>query len=335
MAPRFCFEDFEPGSTMSYGDVRVSKEDIVAFAARYDPQPFHLDPEAARKSFVGELIASGWHTCALQMRMVADAFILDASSMGSPGIDEVRWMLPVRPGDRLRARHTVLEARRSGSRPEMGLVRFRFETLNQNDEVVLEQTNWIMFALRERYREAGQGTRPPLGAAPHVAEADPPPVPLPFFEDLEIGSSDELGAYLFTAENIIDFASAFDPQLFHVDPDAAARSHFGALCASGWHTAAIWMKQMVGHRNRCRAEAERLGAPGAELGPSPGFRDLKWRKPVYVGDKIRYASRVVEKRELRSRAGWGLVHRHNTGMNQHGEIVLEFRSAVFHQRRPA
>lgn len=334
MTLRYFFEDFAPGSTMAYGDLVVEKDDIVAFAREFDPQTFHIDEVAARKTFVGSLIASGWHTCALQMRMVAEGFILEASSMGAPGIESVRWLRPVHPGDRLSVRHTVMEARRSGKRPEMGLVFFRFETLNQKHEVVLEQTNWIMFALREGYREAGGAPfsrprrQPPSFLMPAAAR------PAPYFEELALGERADLGAYTFTAENIMGFAKVFDPQLFHTDADAAARSHFGGLCASGWHTAAAWMKQMVAHRDRCRQAAADIGAPTAELGPSPGFTDLKWRRPVYAGDTISYASTIVDKRETRSRPGWGLVFHHNTGTNQDGEVVLEFKGCLFWQRKP-
>ena len=319
---------------MAYGDVLVEREDIVGFAREFDPLPFHVDEEAARKTFAGSLIASGWHTCALQMRMIAEGFILEASSMGSPGIDSVRWLRPVRPGDRLSARHTVLDARRSNKRPEMGLARFRFETLNQNGEIVLEQITWIMFALREGYRQSAgvPFSRPVRHPAPF--SMPPPARPAPFFEELVLGERVELGAYAFTSENIVAYAKAFDPQLFHVDPEAAARTHFGGLCASGWHTAAAWMKQMVAHRDRCRAAAAAIGAPNAELGSSPGFTDLKWRRPVYVDDTISYASTIVEKRESRSRPDWGLVFHHNTGANQDGEVVFEFKGCVFWQRAP-
>ncbi|HSP25116.1 MAG TPA: MaoC family dehydratase [Saliniramus sp.] len=334
MTPRYFFEDFAPGSTMSYGGIVVEKDDIVAFAREFDPQSFHTDEEAARATFVGSLIASGWHTCALQMRMIAEGFILEASSMGAPGIDSVRWVRPVRPGDRLSARHTVLEARRSSKRPEMGLVLFRFETLNQDGEVVLEQKNWIMFALREGYRQASAAplSRPVRQPAPFSMPE--PARPAPFFENLVIGERVDLGGYTFTEENIVHFAKAFDPQPFHTDPDAAARTHFGGLCASGWQTGAAWMKQMVAYRDRCRAAAKAADLPTAELGSSPGFTDLKWRKPVYVGDTINYASTVVDKRETRSRPDWGLVFHHNTGTNQDGEVVFEFKGCVFWQREP-
>src|SRR5215213_1257278 len=121
--PRLHFEDFAPGAVAAYEGIVIDERSILRFARGFDPQPFHLDAEAAKRTFVGGLIASGWHNCALTMRMIADGFILDAA-MGAPSIEEVRWMRPVRPCDVLRVRSTVLEARPSRSRPDRGLVRF-------------------------------------------------------------------------------------------------------------------------------------------------------------------------------------------------------------------
>ena len=156
-----------------------------------------------------------------------------------------------------------------------------------------------------------------------------------YFEDLRVGDRMELGSHTFSADGIKGFASRFDPQPFHLDEAAAARSPFGALCASGWHTASVWMRLMVDYV-RCGDEALRArGEPVAELGPSPGFRDLKWLKPVYVGDTIAYASEVVETRASNSRPGWGLMTLRNTGVNQKGEPVISFVSVAFVERRSA
>jgi acyl dehydratase len=142
-----------------------------------------------------------------------------------------------------------------------------------------------------------------------------------------------IGGHTFTADEIKAFARQFDPQPFHIDEAAAARSHFGALCASGWHTAAMWMRLRILHGRRDDAARAARGEPNATLGPSPGFRDLKWLKPVYAGDTIDYASEVVEKRVSNSRPGWGLIHVRNTGTNQKGELVLSFISTAFVERR--
>jgi acyl dehydratase len=152
--PKFHFEDFVPGSVAQYGPRMVTREEIIEFAAEFDPQPMHLDDAAARASMLGGLSASGWHTCALLMRMICDWFILDSASMGAPGIDEVRWLKPVRPGDALTLKRTVLDARVSNSRPEMGFVNMLYELVNQNGELVMTLTSPAMLALRAPARAA-------------------------------------------------------------------------------------------------------------------------------------------------------------------------------------
>jgi acyl dehydratase len=142
------FEDFPPGEILEYGDRLVTAEEIVEFARQFDPQPFHLDEEAARGTQAGGLIASGWQTAALLMRMNCDAFVLRSASQGAPGVEELDWSKPVRPGDRLRVRRTTLSARASRSRPEIGLVEFLFEVLNQDRETVMTQKNVAMIARR-------------------------------------------------------------------------------------------------------------------------------------------------------------------------------------------
>ncbi len=131
------FEDYIPGSVYEFGSLPVEQAEIIDFAKRFDPQEFHTDPEAAARGPYGGLIASGWHTGALMMRMFADHYLSKASSLGSPGIDELRWLRPVRPGDTLRVRVTVLETKRSRSKPDRGVVHTLGEVLNQNGEVVM------------------------------------------------------------------------------------------------------------------------------------------------------------------------------------------------------
>ena len=131
------FEDYAEGAVFTVGTMRVSEAEIVDFARKYDPQPMHTDPEAAARGYFGGLIASGWHTGAMMMRLFADNFLSPASSIASPGLDELRWLKPVRPGDVLSLRVTILEARRSRSRPDRGVVRSFVEVLNQQGEPVM------------------------------------------------------------------------------------------------------------------------------------------------------------------------------------------------------
>jgi acyl dehydratase len=154
-----------------------------------------------------------------------------------------------------------------------------------------------------------------------------------FFEDMRVGEKYEVGRHTFTTDNIKAFAVRFDPQLFHIDEEAAKRSHFGALCASGWHTASVWMRLMIEHHLREDEKSRARGEAVAIFGPSPGFRDLKWLKPVYVGDTITYATEIVEMRPSKSRPGWGLIAVRNTGNDQRDEPVISFVSTSFVQRR--
>jgi acyl dehydratase len=155
-----------------------------------------------------------------------------------------------------------------------------------------------------------------------------------YFDDLRLGDKFAVGSHLFTAEEIKAFASRFDPQRFHLDKEAAARSHFGGLCASGWHSASMWMRLMVDYRRRFDEERRARGEAVVQLGASPGFRDLKWTRPVYAGDTITYESEVVALRVSNSRPGWGLMSLRNRGTNQSGTLVLSFVSTVFIERRP-
>ncbi len=134
---KIYFEDIAVGDTTTSHSRTVTKEEIIDFARKYDPQSFHIDEEAAKKSIYGGLIASGWHTASNLMRLLVDNATNNRAGLGSPGFDDLRWVRPVRPGDSLRYESTVVETRKSASRPEMGIVRADVNLLNQNDEIVL------------------------------------------------------------------------------------------------------------------------------------------------------------------------------------------------------
>ncbi|MBN8919254.1 MAG: MaoC family dehydratase [Rhizobiales bacterium] len=155
-----------------------------------------------------------------------------------------------------------------------------------------------------------------------------------FLEDIRIGDRRVIGQHTFTAEEIKRFATAYDPQRFHVDEAEAEKSQFGGLCASGWQTAAVCMRLLIDERKRRVDEFTARGEKIAQWGPSPGFRDLKWLKPVYVGDTITFESEPIETRESRSRPGWGLVTMRHYGRNQKGEPVYEVTVSAFVQKRP-
>jgi acyl dehydratase len=149
MSAKLHWEDFQTGAVAVYGPRRVTREEIVAFAAEFDPQPMHLDEAAAANTLLGGLGASGWHSCCLLMRMIADGFLLNSSSMGGPGIEEVNWLKPLRPGATIRIRSTILETRASNSRPEMGLVRFLFEVIDESDTAMTTMRTTLMLGRRK------------------------------------------------------------------------------------------------------------------------------------------------------------------------------------------
>lgn len=146
------FEDFAPGRVIPVGSRTLGEEEIVAFARQFDPQPFHVDRDAAAKSHFGGIIASGWHTCSIMMRMMVDGFLSEAASMGSPGVDEIRWLKPVRAGDTIAVTSTVLDVRPSSSKPDRGVVHTMWEAKNQHGETVATVKGMGMFMRRPEPR---------------------------------------------------------------------------------------------------------------------------------------------------------------------------------------
>jgi acyl dehydratase len=335
-ADRIHLEDLEIGRQVAFGALEVSKDDIIAYAQAFDPQPIHLDEEAAKRSIVGGLCASGFHSCALLMRMLADDVLSQSTSLGSPGIDEVKWMRPVRPGDRLSGRLTCAARRALASRPGVGIAKLLVEMLNQKGEVVMTWDSTQFLAVRHPASPALPGAaKEPRPALVSLWDT-PGPAPARtsnFFEDRKEGETYSLGSHHFTREDVIAFARQFDPQPFHLDDEAAAKSLFGRLSASGWHTTSIWIRQFVRFRQEIERDMAARGLRHAQYGPSPGFRNLRWLKPVYPGDTIEFRGRVDAKLDWRSRSDRGLIETENQGRNQHGDIVFAIRGRILAERR--
>ncbi len=332
--PSLYFEDFASGQKNAYGPFRLSKDLLIGFSHQYDPLPFHLDEEAAKKTFAGRLTASGWQSCSILMRIIADGFMNESSSCGSPGIDEVKWLKPLLPGDVLSVRSEVLEVKASKSKPEIGFVKFYLELVNQNDEVTSTQTAWVIFgrkgAIIAPLTPPSPKPHAPMRHAPIGNEIPP----LGFLEDQPVNKEIVLGTHTFTEEEIISFAHIYDPQPFHIDRDMAKASFLGGLCASGWHTGAWWMRFQADYWSKQTARSASRGEDIPRIGPSPGFKNLKWLKPVYAGDSITYAATVTAWRKSTTRPEWGLVYSRNTGVNQYGEPVFEFDGTMIWQSRP-
>jgi acyl dehydratase len=148
MATSIYWEDLQPGSVRELGTTSPTAEEIKQFAGQFDPQPFHLDEEAGRQSLFGGLCASGWHTCAMAMRLTVDGMLRHSSSLGSPGLENLKWLKPVYPGDVLSLRHTILDSRALRKRPDTGMVRSRWEMFNQDGDKVLEMEGYGFFRRR-------------------------------------------------------------------------------------------------------------------------------------------------------------------------------------------
>ena len=148
MSKQWYFEDFHEGQVIDLGKREVTEEEIIAFAREFDPQPFHVDRDAAARSIYGGVIASGWHTCSMMMRMVVDGLMCDASSMGSPGLDGVRWLQPVRAGDTLAVRYLTIKVKASASKPDRGVVWSKWVATNQRGEDVCTVEGMGMFGRR-------------------------------------------------------------------------------------------------------------------------------------------------------------------------------------------
>lgn len=307
--PELFFEDFPVGRTFDCGHHHLHRDEIIAFAQAFDPQPLSLSGT----------VASGWHLCAVMMRRNYEGYLRKADGRGAPGIDEVSWLKAVQSGTQLHVRGEVLAARESRSKPSIGLVQIRSVMSADAGETVMTQSNFIMLGRRGADHPTSFVTATSSDAG--AGQNDASPCLLPTYANLEVGRPILLGTRFFPAEDIISFARRYDPQTFHVDADAAKAGPFGELAASGWHTAASW--------KRCMADAETRSVSGGEMAePKPetarGFDDLRWIRPVYAGDSISFFTTPLEKRAS-SHPGWGLVMRNNSGVNQRGEAVFEFK----------
>jgi acyl dehydratase len=152
------FEDYIPGERHEFGAITVEAEEVIAFAKRFDPQPFHTDPEAGKLSIYGGMIASGWHTASLMMRLFVDHYLSGVASLGSPGVDELRWLKPVYPGDTLSLRVTVIDASRSRSKPDRGIIRSDIQVLNQHHDIVMTMKALNFLSCRELPGIDGKGS---------------------------------------------------------------------------------------------------------------------------------------------------------------------------------
>jgi acyl dehydratase len=304
------FEDFAVGESFELGHIELSEAQIRAYGERFDPRPQHGGPAVSPAH--GAPTASPWHLCAILMRLNYDGLIFRTAARGAPGIDAVHWLRFAHPGDRLTARATILNARVSQSKPDLGLVQFHYDVLTEDRETVLSQSNYVMVA-RRNYEQAAleqiraePASRPQkLSAAASDRQARPQRV--------------ELGTVHFTSQSIVAFARDYDPQPFHLDEAAAKNGPFGALAASGWHTASAWMRTYV---ESFRQNGSTLPRPNRFL----SLKSLRWLRPVYVGDSITFDFTPIA--IVKSDTGETIMTSQNSGFNQRAIKVYEFTATM-------
>jgi acyl dehydratase len=332
--PALYWEDFLPGQSFALGEWRLSAEEIIGFAKVYDPQVAHVDPEAAKTTFLGGLAASGWHSCGLLMRLLHDGLLSGSAYLGMPRIDAIRWQAPLRPGQTVTGRAKCLEKRPIADRPGWGVCEFQVEAADGAGRSVAWWRSHLVFARRPRrgleedgaampwpaFLEAGRRALPSRAGGAHM---------LKFFDEIQPGDAIAIGSYAFTAWEIAAFAEAFDPKPqplgFAMPADATScAASSGSGCASIWHIAAAWMRCIADYYH---AESARLGAMGRaipRLGPSPGVLHARWHSPVRAGEVITFRSWAERKLDLPGRAGWGLLLAGAEGVNEKGETCVSF-----------
>lgn len=314
MSDTFYFEDFPVGKSFDFGHYEVSEAEITSFGKAFDPPAPHNGPLTLQGG--AEATASPWQVCAILMRLNYDGWMIRAAARGAPGVDEVRWLQPVRAGLVLSGRACVLNARISHSKPDIGFVQFRYETIADHIGPVMVQTNYVMLARRvtnsspvfvRAERKDPELAAPPLATTNEIPE---------HWTENAVGKSIEIGATEFNAGSIVEFARAYDPQPFHVDETAAKNGPFGALAASGWHTASSWMRAFVVACRKKHAGPEKLIS----------ISDLRWLRPVCVGDRIAWYFMPIA--ISASETGGMIVTSRNSGTNQNGVKVYEFTAKM-------
>jgi acyl dehydratase len=326
-------EDLTVGRARLLGSATVSEEEILAFRREYDPLPPPGEDKGVRSP-----CASALHVCAVMMRAFCDGFLNRVASLGAPGVDEVTWSMPVRRGDVLSLRHRIIEKRDLASRPDVGLSKVVVELVNDKEEVA---AGWVTNQLVRRRHpgSAEKAARRIVRTPPASLWDDPAPAAAPsfdvFFEDARLGETTGFGRHAFAEAEIVAFARRFDPQPFHIDAARAKDSLFEGLCASGWHTAAVFLRAAATARLRANAPARERGINLPTLAPAAVWRDLRWPRPVYVGDVVEFRSRLSEKSAHPLRRDVGLIGTEVQGRNQRGEIVLAYTARSLWPRRQA
>lgn len=289
------FEDFAVGMEADYGGMEITKEAIFAFARAFDPQPMHLDEEAAKKTLLKGLGSSGLHSNAAVIKMTAEEFLHDTAVIDLYAVKEFRWRVPVRPADRLYIHAKVLRCYVDPGQPAIGFLELALTVSRNHVETAIE--------MHATYALARRGQAPTRPVSP--------------FDPSQCDGMEEIWRFTFTEDEMCAFAREFDPLPHHLDAAAGAASVYGGLVASPWYLCAQNVHATILHRKQ-----EVARGVGRRTGPSPGWREVHWPAPARPGDTIVYRRRLESLRRRESRPDWGVQTVRMIADNQRGEVVF-------------
>lgn len=333
---RRSFDELDVGETFPLGPYPMTKKRIIEFAQAFDPQPMHLDSECGRASPLGGLAASGWHTASVAMRLFHDAWLHKVRGAGSPGIEKTEWPRALMAGETVQGEGQLLSRRVLRTRPGTGLGQIALSLQGSNGGADVLRARWWVFFERNDSAVPGNpgvnrpGMRPDRSPPPRLADAILPDLRMLHLGGIEPGKPVFLGKVSASEEEILSFARAFDPQPFHVDPFAAEHGPFRGLCASGWHSCALWMRTNVLARQRILANLDEAGRQQLEHSAAVGlgFEDLSWTRPVRPDMRLLAFITALESRESRSRAGWGIARWRAELTDEDGRLGLRFHPSL-------
>lgn len=325
------WEDIDCGETVPFGTATMTRDEIVAFATEFDPQPFHLDDEAARDTILKGQSASGWHTCAIVHRLMADALAERALPLQLSGAEDIRWRKPVRPGDTLSGRLVISAKSACACDERSGACHAIVDVTNQSSDVVATWRTDCIVPRRNPSSGYGACAGRPCGGRIARASRVRADHGIKFFDDVGIGDDIDLGCYAFTEERVGAFLERYGSvgQFPSHDHGFASDQRIGQ-----WHIVSAWMHCIVRyyrqHAERLRRRCESVPL----LGPAAGVKHLRWHAPVRVGELISFSTWAERKIEISTRDSWGLLVAGAEGVNAAGTKVVSFYPQMLLQKSP-
>lgn len=320
---RLAHDDFRSDRTFQLPDRVITRDAIIRFGRRYDPQPFHIDDRAARASILKGLAASGWHSCTVYMSALQEGLLQHCADARLFAIDEIKWLFPVRPESRLEGTVRARAIEEPGPWPGSGQVELDCIATDENGRRVM---TW-----KARMAVTGFNANGSMAAASGMTVEDigRQPGALAYFDDVSVGDEADLGNHQFTTAAIHEFTDEFKLGAQDARPDGGSRCD-----ADPWHIAAVSMSQLVRYYLKETASLRRQSLPVPGLGPSPGIRHVRWHHPVKPGQRLSFRAWTVQKTPISPQSNWGLLTGACAAMDENGRMVLTFEGQLLLERRP-